>query len=68
MLLIDFSKFFDNIVNDGLIKEMRKKIGDKETMSFVEKLIDTFRVNVSYMTDEEYANCMNMLYNALEHV
>lgn len=67
VLLIDFSKFFDNIVHDGLIKEMRKKIGDKETMSFVEKLIDTFRVDVSYMTDEEYANCMKTLYNALEH-
>ena len=67
VLLIDFSKFFDNIVHDGLIKEMRKKIGDKETMSFIEKLIDTFRVDVSYMTDEEYANCMKTLYNALEH-
>ena len=32
VLLIDFSKFFDNIPHDGLIKEMRKKIGDKETM------------------------------------
>ena len=61
VLLIDFSKFFDNIVHDGLIEEMRKKIGDKETMSFVEKLIDTFRVDVSYMTDDEYANCMNTL-------
>lgn len=36
-------------------------------MSFIEKLIDTFRVDVSYMTDEEYANCMKTLYNALEH-
>lgn len=67
VLLIDFSKFFDNIPHDGLIKEMRKKIGDKETMSFIEKLIDTFRVDVSYMSEEEYADCMNTLYNALEH-
>lgn len=67
VLQIDFSKFFDNIVHDGLIKEMRKKIGDKETMSFIERLIDTFRVDVSYMTDEEYANCMNTLYDALKH-
>lgn len=67
VLQIDFSKFFDNIVHDGLIKEMRKKIGDKETMSFIEKLIDTFRVDVSYMTDEEYANSINTLYDALQH-
>lgn len=67
VLQIDFSKFFDNIVHDGLIKEMRKKIGDKETMSFIEKLIDTFRVDVSYMTDEEYANSINTLYDSLQH-
>lgn len=67
VLQIDFSKFFDNIVHDGLIKEMRKKIGDKETMSFIEKLIDTFRVDVSYMTDEEYDNSINTLYDALQH-
>ena len=67
VLLIDFSKFFDNIPHEGLIKEMRKKIGDKETMGFIEKLIDTFRVDVSYMSEEEYADCMNTLYNALEH-
>lgn len=46
---------------------MRKKIGNKETMGFIEKLIDTFRVDVSYMTDEEYANCMKNVYSALEH-
>jgi len=36
-------------------------------MGFIEKLIDTFRVDVSYMSEEEYADSMNTLYNALEH-
>lgn len=67
ILLIDFTKFFDNICHEPLVKEMRAKIGNGETMNFVEKLIDTFRIDVSYMTDEEYANCLNTIYNALEY-
>lgn len=67
ILLIDFSKFFDNINHEPLIEAMRNKIGDTETMSFVEKLIDTFKIDVSYMTDEEYKESLNTLYNALEY-
>ena len=67
ILLIDFSKFFDNINHEPLIEAMRRKIGDTETMSFVEKLIDTFKIDVSYMTDEEYKESLNTLYNALEY-
>ena len=46
---------------------MRSKIGNDETMNFVAKLIDTFRIDVSYMTDEEYAGCLKTIYNALEY-
>lgn len=67
ILLIDFSKFFDNINHEPLIEAMRNKIGDTETMSFVEKLIGTFKIDVSYMTDEEYKESLNTLYNALEY-
>lgn len=67
ILLIDFTKFFDNICHEPLVKEMRSKIGNDETMNFVAKLIDTFRIDVSYMTDEEYANCLKTIYNALEY-
>ena len=67
ILLIDFSKFFDNINHEPLIEAMRNKIGDTEIMSFVEKLIDTFKIDVSYMTDEEYKESLNTLYNALEY-
>lgn len=67
ILLIDFTKFFDNICHESLVKEMRSKIGNDETMNFVAKLIDTFRIDVSYMTDEEYAGCLKTIYNALEY-
>ena len=67
ILLLDFTKFFDNICHEPLVKEMRSKIGNDETMNFVAKLIDTFRIDVSYMTDEEYAGCLKTIYNALEY-
>lgn len=67
ILMIDFTKFFDNICHAPLVNQMRSKIGNNEAMKFVEKLIDTFRIDVSYMTDEEYANCLKVIYNALEY-
>lgn len=67
VLLIDFTKFFDNICHEPLIEAMREKIGNEKTMRFVESLIDTFRIDVSYMTDEEYEKCLDVVYNALEY-
>lgn len=67
ILLVDFSKFFDNIPHDKLLAKMREKIKDEEIMRFVEQLIASFKIDVSYMSDEEYRHCMGTLYNALEH-
>lgn len=67
ILQIDFSKFFDNIPHDKLLAKMREKIHDEEIMLFIEQMISSFKVDVSYLTDEEYRHCMSVLYNALEH-
>lgn len=67
ILLIDFSKFFDNIPHDKLLAKIREKIKEEEIMRFIELLISSFQVDVSYMSDEEYRHCMGTLYNALEH-
>ncbi len=67
ILLMDYSKFFDNIPHAKLMEEISKKIKDTESIRFISGLIDTFRVDVSYMTEDEYAHCMGSLYNALEH-
>lgn len=66
ILQIDFKKFFDNIQHEPLIKYMGKKIPDAESMNFVEHLIDGFKVDVSWMSDEQYKYCMTDVYNALE--
>ena len=67
VLLIDFTKFFDNICHEPLIEAIREKIGNEETMRFVESLINTFKIDVSYMTDEEYEKYLDVVYNALEY-
>lgn len=67
VLLIDYSKFFDNIRHDKLAELLEKKIDSPEFMTFVKQLLKTFSIDVSYLSDEEYKNCLNKLYNSLEH-
>lgn len=67
ILLIDFSKYYDNIRHDVLIREIEKHITDPECRWLVRKIIDSFKVDVSYMTDEEYACCLEKKFNSLEY-
>jgi len=67
ILLIDFKKFFDNIRHDDLILMFRQVISDPRSMRLIEMMIRSNRVDVSYMSDEEYANCMNVPFNNLEY-
>ena len=66
ILLIDFSKFFDNIRHDKLLELLATKF-DKDFMLFIKQLISSFGIDVSYMNDVEFKNCLNVLYNSLEH-
>ena len=67
ILLIDFSKYYDNIRHDVLISQFEKYVHDENAMNFLRKVIDRSKVDVSYMTDAEYAGCMDGLFNSLEH-
>ena len=59
ILFMDFSKFFDNIQHKKLIDQYETKIEDKELINFIKLVIDSFKVDVSYMNDEEYNNCID---------
>ena len=63
---IDFSKFYDNIRHDR-VKEAVCKLLDDESAWLFSSIIDTFRVDVSYMTDEEYAHCLDKKFNSIEY-
>lgn len=65
ILLIDFSKYYDNIRHDILMELFEKYVDDEHALWLLRKSIDKSRVDVSYMTDEEYENCLNRLFNSL---
>lgn len=67
ILLIDFSKYYDNIRHDRLMEQFEKYIHDPNALNFLRKVVDRSKVDVSYMTDEEYAGCMDTLFNSLEY-
>lgn len=67
ILIMDDSKFYDNIRHDILLNQFRKYIHDDTALWLVEKFVKAFEVDVSYMTDKEYAVCMDMLFNSIEY-
>ena len=66
ILFIDFSKYFDNLTHETLMNEFNKYLTIEEA-KFVKARLAEFDVDVSYMTDEEYQNCMNIVFNSLEY-
>jgi len=67
VLLIDFSKYYDNIRHDILMEQFRSVTDDEYTLNLLERILDRSKVDVSYMSDEEYAVCMDTVYNSLVH-
>lgn len=67
VLLIDFKKYYDNIRHDVLLEQFHKYIHDDTALWLLELIINGFKVDVSYMSDEEYENCMDAVFNSIEH-
>ena len=67
ILLIDFSKYYDNIHHEVLMNLFRKYVSNDAALWLLEKTIARSEVDVSYMTDEEFENCMHMVFNSLEY-
>ena len=58
ILFGDFSKFYDNIIHE-IAKRVIKPV--------LTLIFDGFKIDVSYMSDEEYAMCEETLFNKLEY-
>ena len=67
ILQIDFKKFFDNIPHRQLTETMGEKINDCDVMELVKYIVNTFKIDVSYLNDKEFKECYNNVYNSLEH-
>lgn len=64
ILQIDFAKFFDNIPHEKLCEVVKPHIKDYELFEY---LIGTFKIDVSYMTDEEYLDAQSVPFNMLKY-
>ncbi len=68
ILFGDFSKFYDNIIHAIAKRELLRLFDDDEFVDWLLTLIfDGFKIDVSYMSDEEFAECEHTLFNKLEY-
>lgn len=66
VLLMDFSKYFDNLQHDYFKSIFDGLISDN-AMWFLDELLKRSEVDVSYMSDEEYKSCMHEVFNSLAY-
>lgn len=67
ILLIDFSKYYNNIRHDILMEQFKAITDNEHALWLLEKILDRSKVDVSYMSDKEYAVCMTTVFNSLVH-
>ena len=63
---VDLSKFYDNIQHEK-VKEMVLAKVDEFPGWLFSQIVDTFKIDVSYMTGEEYADCMNWRFDSVKY-
>lgn len=68
ILFGDFTKFYDNIIHEIAKRELLKLFDDDEFIDWLLTIIfDGFKIDVSYMSDEEHADCLFSTFNKLEY-
>lgn len=63
---VDFSKFYDNIRHDRIKEVMLPKLDEYSGWLFL-KIVESFSVDVSYMSDEQFACCLDEKFNSIEY-
>lgn len=66
ILLGDFSKYYDNILHSA-VKEMLSPFLQKDELWILDEIINSFKLDVSYMSDEEFIHVMEEKFNLLIH-
>jgi len=68
ILFGDFSKFYDNIIHEIAKREILKLVDDDEFITWLLTIIfNGFKIDVSYMSDEEYESCITDTFNKLDY-
>lgn len=64
----DFSKFYDNIIHEIAKKQLLELFHYDGYLDWLLTVIfDNFKVDVSYMSDEELESCISDVFNRLEY-
>lgn len=63
---IDFSKFFDNIRHDKALKDILPKL-NSQSQWMLREIFKSFEIDVSYMNDLEYTNCIHEKFNSIDY-
>ena len=63
---VDLSRFYDNIQHDK-IREMLRPVIPEENWWLLDEILRNMEVDVSYMTDEEYADCINVKFDSVKY-
>ncbi len=64
-LMIDFSKYFDNISHEQFINQISNLFSDRELTEIITRICTQYEVDVSYTDDEDIEN---KLFNSLEYL
>lgn len=67
ILLMDYSKYYDNIRHDKLVDLFSHYVKDEQVMGLVKEMLKRHQVDVSYMSEGEYAHCMDTVFDSLAY-
>lgn len=65
ILVLDFSKFFDNIPHEPLLRMVDDILKDDEMSMLVRHLVDTFKVDISYLSPEDAKTAIYRVYDSV---
>lgn len=66
ILIGDFTKFYDNIRHD-IAFEMLSCFTDDAWEKVLREIFDSFKVDVSFLSDEDYSKCMDKIFNSIKY-
>jgi len=67
ILLGDYTKYFDNIQHKLLIDMFKSIIDNDLAIWLLEKVLDQAKIDVSYMDDTEFTDCLDTIFNSLDY-
>lgn len=67
VLLMDYSKFYDNIRHDLLRQILLSDVEDGTAEKLIRQILFRERVDVSWLSDEEYLRCLDTLFDSLQY-